>query len=205
MYLFHVARTADWEAARAAGSYEFSTLGRTLAQEGFIHASRESQWRDSLERHYAGVSDPLTLLVIDQDKVSAPVIEEAGPDGTAYPHIYGPLNTDAVISAVPVEAPLARTAAKASTGSAATAPTRAPGTPPANRESFTRIMLREIGFNLSLVLLAMVLSLALAYLAAAIWGPGLKLTGALVGLALGAVVGTVLYRRRAARADGPEA
>ena len=104
-YLIHIARTADWQQARRDGSYTTSMLGRTLAQEGFIHASRETQWRETLRRFYAGVREPLTLLVIDQDRLTAPVIEEEGPSGEAFPHIYGPVNLDAVISTVPISRP----------------------------------------------------------------------------------------------------
>ena len=43
--IFHIATAVEWEAATRSGSYTTSTLGRTLAEEGFIHASHEDQWR----------------------------------------------------------------------------------------------------------------------------------------------------------------
>lgn len=103
MRIFHIARAADWEAARATGRYAVSTLGRSLADEGFIHASRRDQWQRIRDLEYAHVTDPLVLLTIDTDLLDAPVVEEApagsGPAGDrfeTFPHIYGVLNTNAV-------------------------------------------------------------------------------------------------------------
>jgi uncharacterized protein (DUF952 family) len=41
--IFHVATAADWQQARADGSYRTSTYGRSLARERFIHACRREQ------------------------------------------------------------------------------------------------------------------------------------------------------------------
>ncbi len=37
--LLHLAEAPLWEAARGTGTYEMSTRGRTLQEEGFIHLS----------------------------------------------------------------------------------------------------------------------------------------------------------------------
>ena len=42
MRIFHIATAADW-APHSARHYTTSTRGRTLEQEGFIHASRREQ------------------------------------------------------------------------------------------------------------------------------------------------------------------
>ena len=104
MRIFHVATRSDWESARASGSYTTSTLGRTLAEEGFIHASRVEQWQGVLERFYAGVTEPLVLLVIETELLTSPVVEEV-PDGATetFPHVYGPINTSAVVQTVPLD------------------------------------------------------------------------------------------------------
>jgi uncharacterized protein (DUF952 family) len=103
--IFHVATQDDWDAARAAGRYTTSTRGRTLAEEGFIHASRSDQWRGVLERFYADVTEPLVLLEIETDRLSAPVLDEPVP-GTSetFPHVYGAIEVDAVVSVVPLPA-----------------------------------------------------------------------------------------------------
>jgi uncharacterized protein (DUF952 family) len=94
--IFHIARAVDWEHARRTGSYTWSTHGRTLAQEGFIHAARREQVRGVFDAFYRDVPDRLVLLAIDTDLLTSPWRDE--PVGTdVFPHIHGPLNTSAVI------------------------------------------------------------------------------------------------------------
>jgi len=103
MRIFHVASEAAWISACAEGHYATSTRGRTLVDEGFIHASHEHQWRDVVDRFYGDVTEPLLLLVIDTDRLAAPVVTEAvGDSDELFPHIYGPLNVDAVVETVPI-------------------------------------------------------------------------------------------------------
>lgn len=96
--IFHLALVADWVAAQENGDYRISTLGRTLEQEGFIHASRADQWRAVRTRFYTDVPEELVLLEIDPVKLTSPVVVEPVP-GTdeTFPHIYGPINLDAVV------------------------------------------------------------------------------------------------------------
>jgi uncharacterized protein (DUF952 family) len=96
--IFHVARRQDWEDALAAGEYVVSSLGRTLAEEGFIHASHRHQVDGVLERYYGDVTEPLVLLGVDPDRLGAEVREEPAPGtGESFPHIYGPIPVDAVV------------------------------------------------------------------------------------------------------------
>ena len=96
--IYHLALARDWEAAQAAGAYTVSTLGRTLAEEGFIHAARADQWPGVRERFYAGVTGPLLLLVIDPDRLAAEVRTERVPGlDETFPHVYGPVDLDAVV------------------------------------------------------------------------------------------------------------
>ena len=105
--IFHIATAADWEAAQRSGAYTTSTRGRTLAAEGFIHASRGDQWPRVREQFYADVTEPLVLLVIDTARLDVPVVDEEVPGGETFPHLYGPLSPDAVVRAVPLEVALA--------------------------------------------------------------------------------------------------
>jgi len=92
--ILHIARKMDWEQARAEGSYRADTL----ASEGFIHCSTPEQVIPVANHLFRGQPD-LVLLVIDRDKVRAPIRDENLEGGTTlYPHIYGPLNLDAVRS-----------------------------------------------------------------------------------------------------------
>jgi uncharacterized protein (DUF952 family) len=102
MRIFHVATATDWERARGSGAYTTSTVGRSLEDEGFLHAAHAPQVAGVLERYYADVREPLVLLVIDTDLLEVPWRE--GPVGTeSFPHIYGPLSPDAVVEVRPLD------------------------------------------------------------------------------------------------------
>jgi uncharacterized protein (DUF952 family) len=101
MLIFHIAERSRWQAAKLAGSYAQSTLGQTLEEVGFLHASRADQWEDVRARYYADVRQPLVLLVIDTDKLASPWREDPVGDDT-YPHILGPLNPSAVVEERPL-------------------------------------------------------------------------------------------------------
>lgn len=104
MRIFHIATEADWAEAQRTGGYTTSTRGVTLEQEGYLHASREDQWRAVRERYYAGAAEPLLLLEIETDLLDVPWVEELPhPDAAeTFPHIYGPLSPAAVVSATPL-------------------------------------------------------------------------------------------------------
>jgi uncharacterized protein (DUF952 family) len=102
--ILHIADRAYWESVRATGApYEMSTRDRTLAQEGFIHCSRNlDQATKVLRRFYADVAPTdLVLLVIDPSRLTAPLRHEPA-DGDVFPHLYGPLPLSAVIDVQPV-------------------------------------------------------------------------------------------------------
>jgi uncharacterized protein (DUF952 family) len=101
--IYHIATRADWELAQADGLYTTSSVGKTLAAEGFIHASQASQVARTANKFYRGVPGDLLLLVIDSGLVRAEIRYEDVPGAELpFPHIYGPLNTDAVIAAWPL-------------------------------------------------------------------------------------------------------
>ena len=96
-FIYHIARAADWEQACQDGEYTISTLDRTLAEEGFIHCSQPHQVEAVKTAHYQGIPD-LVLLTIDTGRVTAPVRYDHVPgQPDPFPHIYGPLNPDAVV------------------------------------------------------------------------------------------------------------
>ena len=100
-FIYHIADQADWEQAQRAGEYTTSTRGVTLAEEGFIHCSQADQVAGVAQKYYQNETG-LVLLVIDADKVASPLRYEPVPGEPApYPHIYGPLNPDAVIATRP--------------------------------------------------------------------------------------------------------
>ncbi len=103
MFIYHIAAAADWARAQRDGQYTMSTRGRTLADEGFIHASTAAQVALVANTFYQGEPD-LVLLVIDTGRVDSEIRYEYVPgQALPYPHIYGPLNLSAVIQTRPFQ------------------------------------------------------------------------------------------------------
>lgn len=101
--LWHLAETVHWEAARRTGCYARSTLGATVQEVGFLHASYPEQLPGVVKAHYARCADPLVVLEIDPARLRAAGIEvrlEPGdptdPFSPLFPHVYGPLPVAAV-------------------------------------------------------------------------------------------------------------
>lgn len=90
--LFHLAEVDQWTAA--GDEY----VPAAFAAEGFVHCSYREQVAATRARHYAGRTD-LVLLEIDPARLRARVLDEPSPTtGELYPHIYGPINRDAVVA-----------------------------------------------------------------------------------------------------------
>ena len=101
-FLYHLALVSEWDAAVATGSYEVSTRGRTLAQEGFIHLAFQDQVAGVAGRYYADVDEPVVLLTIELNKVDSEIKLEVPPGAPqAYPHLYGPLLPSWVVDVSP--------------------------------------------------------------------------------------------------------
>src|SRR5688572_3180421 len=103
--IYHLATRGDWlDATKAGVSYQRSTLGKSLAEEGFIHCSYASQLQTVADAVFRG-RDDVVLLTIDPSRVPAEIRVENLDGGTElFPHIYGPLPVDAVLQrqAVPL-------------------------------------------------------------------------------------------------------
>ncbi len=97
MKIFHLAFPSDWNAALAAGEYRVSTRGATLDEIGFIHCSRAEQTAGVRSMFYADV-DELLVLTIDTDRLTSPwQLDPVQGAAQTFPHVYGPLNLDAVV------------------------------------------------------------------------------------------------------------
>jgi uncharacterized protein (DUF952 family) len=81
----------DLSLAEQTGSYRAASL----AVEGFIHASPRNQLARVANKYYSAATD-LRLLHIDPKRVTAEIRWEPAA-GSIYPHIYGPLDMDAVV------------------------------------------------------------------------------------------------------------
>lgn len=105
--IYHLAEQSHWEQAQRDGLYARSTIGRSLADEGFVHASSAEQWPVVRSRFCAGVTEPLVLLHVDESRLTSPVVLEVGDPATGeqFPHVYGPIDLDAVVDTTRLDPP----------------------------------------------------------------------------------------------------
>jgi uncharacterized protein (DUF952 family) len=97
--IYHITTAAAWADARAAGAYSADSL----ATEGFIHFSTGEQLLWVAERFYRGHAG-LLLLTVDTEQLTAELRFEEAEPGRLFPHLYGPLNLDAVVATQPFAA-----------------------------------------------------------------------------------------------------
>ena len=98
MTIYHIAFRTDWAEAVAAGEYHVSTRGKTVEEQGYIHASTAAQVAGVANAFYADVAaEDLFVLVIDPEKLTVPLRYDPVPGADEpFPHIYGPLPVIAV-------------------------------------------------------------------------------------------------------------
>ena len=91
--IYHLVMPALWEEARRTGTLTVPSL----KEEGFIHCCTEEQIPSIIDRFYADKPEVL-VLAIDTDKLESQLVYEWSPSmQQTYPHIYGPINTAAVV------------------------------------------------------------------------------------------------------------
>jgi uncharacterized protein (DUF952 family) len=94
--LFHITEATSWQTALLQGQY----LAPSLQTEGFIHLSEQGQVKWVGMHFYRGQLG-LVLLEIDSDRLTSKLrYDEVVGDGI-FPHLYGPLNLDAVVTVWP--------------------------------------------------------------------------------------------------------
>tara|TARA_E500000318_G_scaffold67274_1_gene62090 strand:+ start:1272 stop:1637 length:366 start_codon:yes stop_codon:yes gene_type:complete len=91
-WIYHLSRRADWDRAKAAGSYEGS---REDTADGFLHFSTALQVAASAAKHRSGESD-LVLLEVDSAALGEALKWEPARGGELFPHLYGSLPAGAV-------------------------------------------------------------------------------------------------------------
>lgn len=89
----------QWLQVKENGTYTPSSI----EEEGFIHCATKEQTQDVANLFFKGQTG-LTLLCIDSSKVNSEIVyEDLYETGKLFPHIYGPLNTEAVYKEVSYE------------------------------------------------------------------------------------------------------
>ena len=106
--ILHLASNTSWLASAKKGNYHTDSL----STEGFIHCSTEAQIVDVANAFYQG-QHGLVLLVIDSARLTSelkweppahPNPERAAAVGDElFPHVYGPINVEAVVNVIPFE------------------------------------------------------------------------------------------------------
>jgi uncharacterized protein (DUF952 family) len=90
--IYHIAASDDWNLHLTNSTYE----PQAFLKEGFIHCSTKEQVPGVLLRYYAGVRH-LMLLHIEENKLTALLKYETGTNGELFPHVFGPINKDAIV------------------------------------------------------------------------------------------------------------
>jgi uncharacterized protein (DUF952 family) len=70
--------------------------------DGYIHLSCGAQLAETLDKHFSGV-DGLVLAAVDLSRLGDTVRWEPSRGGQLFPHIYGPLPIEAVVSTAMLE------------------------------------------------------------------------------------------------------
>ncbi len=91
MLIYHIVLLDLW-AAFDAGLYRAASL----ETEGFIHCSFAEQLDAVLARYYSGAGRVI-VLEIEADKLMSRTLNETSTNSEIYPHIYGPINRDAIV------------------------------------------------------------------------------------------------------------
>ena len=94
MFIYHIVLPENWEAVKNNSTYS----AESLKTEGFIHCSYDHQLDGVIERYYSSATE-LVILKLDVDKLRSKLVSEPSTGGEIYPHIYGPINRDAVVDA----------------------------------------------------------------------------------------------------------
>ncbi len=96
LLIYHITTKQLWEAALLNGNYE----AESLAIEGFIHCSTNLQVDGVLDRYFSNKKD-LVKLVINTSRLTSPLKFEMAPTvRQEFPHVYGPLNFEAVVEVI---------------------------------------------------------------------------------------------------------
>jgi len=107
LMIYHITSRSAWSAAHQRGDYR----AESLESEGFIHCSTGTQVLPVVEKYYQGQRG-LLLLLIDPALLASDLKWEPPsggapppgvPEGDLFPHIYGPINLNAIVKAVDLE------------------------------------------------------------------------------------------------------
>ena len=88
----HITCLTEWEAQTDDPTFRAASL----EPDGFIHASYANQIVDTANLIFSGRKD-LVILVIEAALLTSPLKVEDTYGHGSFPHIYGPIDTDAIV------------------------------------------------------------------------------------------------------------
>ena len=94
--IYHISIQAEWESQADAATY---TPG-SYKKDGVIHCSEQHQLEGVANYHFRGRDDLVLLELMPANLEPETRYEQGGKE--KYPHIYGPINKDAINRTVKV-------------------------------------------------------------------------------------------------------
>lgn len=95
--VYKILAAREWEHAMAAGVY---TGSADDTADGFIHLSTAEQVAGTAATHFAGQAG-LVLLELETTALGSSLVWEPSRGGALFPHLYGALQTSAVLEVHP--------------------------------------------------------------------------------------------------------
>ncbi len=92
--IYHITNKKKWEDAKQNGWYYTDSLN----DQGFIHCSYKEQLVKVASSNYKNADNLIILRINEGSLKSKLVIEDLYDSGESYPHIYGLLNVNSVVS-----------------------------------------------------------------------------------------------------------
>jgi uncharacterized protein (DUF952 family) len=99
--ILHLLPESQWRELRHRSEY----APDAYAADGFVHCSPDDAVMLAVaDSYYSGAAEPLVVMALDEGRLSSEVRwEDPSPapppgvaPGTRFPHVYGPLDLDAV-------------------------------------------------------------------------------------------------------------
>lgn len=94
--IYKICPASAWREAERQGAYRGSADD---TRDGYIHFSTAGQVPGTVARYFAGQKG-LFLIAVDADALGDSLKWEPARDGDLFPHLYGELEFDAVISVI---------------------------------------------------------------------------------------------------------
>ena len=94
MLIYHIVLPETWNSLNRSVDYSADSI----ETEGFIHCSYDHQLEAVLKRYYSDAKEVI-ILAVDTKKLASRLVEEPSTNNEIYPHIYGPINQDAIVAA----------------------------------------------------------------------------------------------------------